>query len=46
MSRTPDDRREPSQPKPQQQPKPGDRDRPKPGDWVDALIKQIKERRK
>ena len=45
MSRTlTPDRRDQRQPKPQ--PKPGDRDRPKPGDWVDALIKQIKERRK
>ena len=44
MSRTlTPDRRDQRQPKPQ--PKPGDRGK-KPGDWVAALLRQIKERHK
>lgn len=39
MSRTPDRKPKPNPTKP----KPGS---PKPGDWVDALLKQIRERRK
>lgn len=45
MNRTPDTRRDQRKPQQQQQPKPGERDY-KPGAWVDALIKQIRERHK